>query len=110
MAFIYEIPISLFPGGVAPDSWNEFVHRVETDPGIMTVTLEAPKWAPVEYGVSIGLYFDAEPTGDDRDPGPATGEKLVIDNLASADPHTPVATFAGRPAWYTQSRPPNQVM
>lgn len=99
MAYIYEIPISLFPGGVAPDNWEEFILRVNEDPGIVSTSLESPFWRPVEYGVSVGLYFGAEPTGDDRDPGPATLEKLIIDNLAAASPDAPTTaaelTFRG---------------
>lgn len=108
MSFLYDIPISLFPGGVAPDSWTEFTDRVEADAGITSAVLEGRKWQPLVYGTSIALVFDVEPTGDDRSPGPATLEKLIIDGLVAATPPTPVATLVSRPQQYEQTRDPDE--
>lgn len=84
MSYEYEVPISLLPGGVSPVDWDELVSRVRKSESITTVSMVEPFWQPKDYGISFVLYFDGEPTGYNRSPGPATGEKLVIDNIVSS--------------------------
>jgi hypothetical protein len=82
----YEIPVSQFPGGVAPSSYDEFVQRVQDDPGI-SATVVSPFIKPSDYGTidpKVTLYTNvalSNPTETD-----------IVDALAAASPGAAVTS------------------
>lgn len=83
---IYEVPISQFPGGVAPASFVEFVQRVKDDGGI-SKTVISPELKYSDYGGApkVKLYFNS---------ALSPAEETIVNNLAAAAPGSVAASVA----------------
>lgn len=88
MAYLYNVPITLFPGSVAPASLEEFADRVDADVTV-TVALEEPrvKYAQITTSPAVCLVFVSEPSA---------GEKTTVDTLAG---NAPAAQSAKASDW-----------
>jgi len=93
----YEVLISTFPGGTPPDSFDEFIRRVESDPGITTPIMD-PKWR-----------YKVHDTGPSQsivvisDPALTVPEEAIVDGLAAAPPDEETGSIAG---WISEQLAP----